>query len=140
MNVRFVRAAFLGVVIAFALAAGIEAIGHVLYPPPAGLDFSNREQVRNFVASRSANQLLFVLGGWAIATFTGGLVAAWFAREHPYRFAGLVGAAVLAASIANMVMIPHPLWVWAAALVAVPLAALLAGLAAPKPAKNVTDD
>lgn len=127
MKLRFIVAGLIGVVVAFASVAGIEALGHAVYPPPADLDFSNANQVRAFMDALPLGALLLVLGSWISGTFLGGLVAALIARSRPYLFAGIVGAFVLAATIANLLLIPHPLWLTLLALAAIPLAAFLAG-------------
>jgi hypothetical protein len=41
--------------------------------------------------------------------------------------AGVIGAVVLAGAVANMLVIPHPAWMWVSALVLIPLAAYVGG-------------
>ena len=46
---RYTVAVVAGVVAAFTLVAGIESLGHAVYPVPAGIDFSNASQVQAYV-------------------------------------------------------------------------------------------
>lgn len=49
---------------------------------------------------------------------------------RPLLFAGIVGTFVLAATIANLVMLPHPTWFAAIGIVGIVLAAVAAGAVA----------
>ena len=116
-----------GAVTAFVLVGVIEAIGERVFPPPAGVDFTNRTALETYVQRLPAGALAFVLAAWIGGTFLGGLVAAWIARPHAVVVAAVVGALVLAATIANVVMIPHPAWMVAAGVAGIVVAAWLAG-------------
>ena len=85
-----------------------EAGAHKLYPPPPGLDMTDFNQVKRFVASLPVNALLVVLAGWLVGTFLGTWLAARIARSSAPGY--VVGALLLAAGIANSVLIPQPLW------------------------------
>lgn len=119
-----------GTVVAFGLVALLEAIGHALYPPPAGLDFHNPEHLKVYAATVPLGALWWVLGAWVIATSAGGWLAAFIAREKPMVFGAIVGTLVLAATTANLIMIPHPAWFSITAIVAIPIAAAAAGAVA----------
>lgn len=124
--IRYPLAAIAGIVTAFLFVMGIEAAGHTLYPPPAGLDVSNPAAIREYMKVIPPGALLFVLASWLVAPFAGGVVAARIAGSRPMLFAGLVGALVLAATVANLVMIPHPAWMAVAAVAGIPTMAVLA--------------
>jgi hypothetical protein len=66
--------------------------------------------------------LLLVLVGWALGTFAGAYVAGRLARRVPIAHGLVVGVLFLAAGVANMLMLPHPIWMWMAGV-----AAFLAG-------------
>jgi hypothetical protein len=116
-----------GVVVAFGLVAAIEALGHVVYPVPRDVDFTQPEQVRRYVEDLPGGALAFVLAAWTLAAFGGGAVAALIARTRPVLFAGIVGAFVLAATLANLVMIPHPAWFALAGVAGIVVGAWAAG-------------
>ncbi|MGI8672468.1 MAG: hypothetical protein ACR2LU_07645 [Luteitalea sp.] len=99
-----------GLVIAFGLVATIEAIGHAIYPVQA-FDADDPERIRAAMASLPLGALVIVVAAWWIASFTGGAIAAALARHRPLLHAGAIGGLVLAATVANLVMLPHPAWV-----------------------------
>jgi hypothetical protein len=126
-SIRYILAVVAGIVVAFMLVPGIEAIGHVVYPPPPDFDYIDPEQVRILVDSMPVGAFLFVLAAWLVATFAGGLLACFIARSRPVLFTGIIGVFIFAASLANLMMIPHPAWFTALALVTIPLVAFGAG-------------
>jgi len=125
--VRIPLAVIAGVVVAFAVIAGIEAIGHQVYPVPAGLDLSKPKLIQEHVQNLPLGALLFVLVAWLAGAFIGGVVAAFVARARAVLVSATVGTLVLAATIANLIMIPHPLWMAVAGIAGVVLAAWFAG-------------
>ena len=124
---RLALAAVAGAVVAVGIISLIESVGHRVYPLPAGIDWSNAEQVRAYVDSLPVGALLFVLAGWVAGALVGGVVAAWIARPRAVLAAAIVGAIVLAASVANLAMIPHPTWFAVVGVAGVVLAAFVAG-------------
>jgi hypothetical protein len=79
--------------------------------------------------------MLVVVVGWALAAFVGAWVAARIAR-HRRAAALVIGLLVLAGVIANIAMIPHPLWMTVAGLaLPLPLAWLAARIASPRVAR-----
>lgn len=124
---RQVLAIVAGVVVAFGLVAAIEAVGHAVYPVPRDVDFRQPEQVRRYLATLPSGAYAFVLAAWTLAAFGGGTVAALIARARPMRNAAIVGAFVLAATIANLVMIPHPAWFAVAGVLGIGIGAWVAG-------------
>lgn len=117
----------LGTLVAFVLVGVIEAIGETVFPPPAGIDFSRPAELATYVERLPAGALLFVLAAWIVATFVGGLVAGWIARGNAVVVAAVVGALVLAATIANLMLIPHPAWMAVAGVAGIVAAAFAAG-------------
>ncbi len=126
-RVRSTIAALLGIVVAFASVGIIETLGHTVFPLPPGLDVTKPEQLRAYMQSIPSGALLFVLAAWVIAAFAGTAVACAIAKAHELRYAALVGGLILAATIANLVAIPHPGWMSVAAVIGIPMAAFLAG-------------
>ena len=106
--VRGIGAVIAGLIVAFLLVFGAEAISHQIYPPPPGMSLRNMNQVKAFVATLPMSVLLIVLAGHLIATFVATWVAAKIARGPIAGF--VVGALLLAAGIANAFMIPQPVW------------------------------
>jgi hypothetical protein len=125
--VRVAIAVVVGTVVAFVLVGVIEAIGEIVYPPPMGVDLGSPEQLATYMQRLPVGALAFVLAAWIVATFLGGLVAAWIARSRPALAAAIVGALVLAAAIVNFMLVPHPAWMVAAGVAGIAIAAYLAG-------------
>jgi len=135
--VRLILAILVGMVVAFFSVAGIEAIGHAVYPTAAGLDMSSPEAVRAFMQTVPTGALAFVLAAWILGTFLGGLVGSLIARPRARVVSGVIGALVLAATIANLAMIPHPMWMAVSGVVGIALAAFAAGKLMSSPAAKV---
>ncbi|MDZ4728350.1 MAG: hypothetical protein SH820_00165 [Xanthomonadales bacterium] len=124
---RKISAVLLGVLVAFATVMLVEWLGHQVYPPPPNLDFKDPEQLRQFTSNLPLGAFLLVLLGWLLGTLSGGLTACFVAREKPLVFASIIGAIMLAATIANLAMIPHPTWFSIAGIVVIGVGTLLAG-------------
>ena len=124
----------------FALVAGLFATMIVitgmellaakwLFPLPPGLDPHNLDQVNAFAGSLSTSAYAWILGGWLLGSFVGAAVAALVSHRHRPLLALIIGALVVAGTIANAMSIHHPQWVIALGVVLpIPLA-LLAELA-----------
>lgn len=124
---RRIAAVLVGIFVAFGLVFCIEMIGHQVYPAPSGLDFHKPEVVAEYMKTLPIGAFMFVLGGFALGALGGGFVAARIAGVKPFVFAGIIGALMLAATIANLMMIPHPLWFSIAAIALIVVATVLAG-------------
>lgn len=123
---RNIGAALAGVVIAFVLVMLVEKLGHFIYPPPAHLDYKDVEAVETYIATLPFLALLFPMFAWVVGTFTGTLVASKLGTANPLAFAIIVGGLMLAATIANLIFIPHPLWFSIVSLIAIAASAWFA--------------
>lgn len=126
-QLRYILATLVGLTFAFLLVAAIQRIGHVVYPIPSHIDFTNTEQITAYIQTLPLGALLFVLASYFIATFSGGVIAAFLSKNKPYIFSGIVGVFILLASAANMWFIPHPVWFMALAILGIIFSALFAG-------------
>jgi hypothetical protein len=108
--IRKISAVVLGVLVAVILIIAIEALGHAVYPPPEGLDATDKEAIQAYVMNAPIAALLFVMAAWLVATLAGGLLACFIARETPLVYAAIVGGLVLLGTIINLLSISHPLW------------------------------
>lgn len=124
--VRNVAAAITGVVTAFVLIMLIEKLGHSIYPPPPDIDFSDPEAMRPYIATLPFLALLFPMIAWVVATFAGTVLACKIGTANPLAFAAVVGGLVLAGTIANLIVIPHPVWFSAVSLAAIAASAWIA--------------
>ena len=105
---RRLAAIILGAAAAFIVVAIVESVGHLIYPPPSGLDLSDPEALRVLISQMPPGALVAVVVAWFCGSFTGGFVAQLIAREaRPIAALG-AGALMLVATLSNFVLIPHP--------------------------------
>lgn len=123
---RGIGATVVGVLVAGLSIAGVEWLGHRLYPPPAGLQANDLEALAAHAATMPIGALLFVLLAWLLGVFLGGLVAVLLAGRRPQLYAGVIAAVILLGAIANFAMIPHPAWFMALTVPTLPLAGFAA--------------
>ena len=121
-----VAGAIAGIVVAFVLIMAVEKVGHLVYPPPADLDFSDPEAVRPYIATLPFLALLFPMIAWVLGAFVGTVVACKIGTANPLLFAAIVGGLVLAGTISNLILIPHPVWFSIVSLVAIAASAWFA--------------
>ncbi|MFN7781287.1 MAG: hypothetical protein ACK5PG_00925 [Lysobacterales bacterium] len=127
---RGIGATVAGVLVAGLTIAGVEWLGHRLYPLPAGLQANDLQALAAHVAAMPIGALLFVLLAWLLGVLLGGLIAALVAGRRPRLYAGVIAAVILLGAIANFAMIPHPAWFMALTVLVLPLAGFAAaGLA-----------
>lgn len=115
-----------GLITAFMVVTVIESLGHRAYPPPPNFDYRDAEKVRIYLSVLPAGALLYILVAWMAGAFAGTWIGAAIARQSRRLIYVVVCGLLLLASIANLVMIPHPVWFWGAALAGIPLAGWLA--------------
>jgi hypothetical protein len=125
--VRNILAVVGGVAAAFAVVMIVESACNAVYPPPTGIDFSKPEVVREYMAVLPFGAFMFVLTALAGGALAGSMVAARVSRTRRQLCAGIVGAVVLAATLMNLILIPHPLWFASLCVVGVIAATLVSG-------------
>ncbi|KAA2285783.1 hypothetical protein [Arenimonas fontis] len=120
---RTLLAVVLGTLAAGLAVAGVQALGHWLYPPPVEVDWRDRAAVTALIDSLPVAQLAFVPAAYAVGSFVGGFVGGTVSALHKRGAALAVGLVMLALVVVNFAMIPHPMWMVAAGvLVPLPLA------------------
>lgn len=72
-----------------------------------------------------ATVLLVLVLGWGVAAAAGAAVATLLSEGRTPRAGRIVTLAVLAGTVMNLMRVPHPSWVWVAALLLVPAGGLL---------------
>lgn len=127
---RSIGAVLAGAAVAMLVILGIEFLSGVIFPPAAGLDPRNPDDIRRIVADAPLAARLLVLVAWMAGTFLGGLVAAKIARRAPGVHAGIITLLVLTGVIINGIQFAHPLWFTIVGMVVV----LGAGIAAARAA------
>jgi hypothetical protein len=105
--IRSVLAVLAGVVVAGVVVVAIEAVGHRVYPGPEGHD---HEALAAYIRTAPPGVFLFVLAAWGIGTLAGAWLAAWLAGRAPVVHGLIIGGLLLLGALANLLMIPHPVW------------------------------
>ena len=121
-----------GIIAAFVVITLVQMIGHQVIPPPSGMNPADPDSIREAMASLPIGAFLFVLLSYFLGAFTGSFVATWLGGVRVRTSAIVVGGLVFAATVANLVMIPHPIWFSVVALAGIPVAAFFGARLAPR--------
>ncbi len=111
-----------GVIAAVLVVVLMDRVVASIYPLPAGIDLNNPESMRQAVAALPVAALLLLVVGWALAAGAGSYLAARLATYAPATHGLIVALFVLVATVANLAMIPHPVWLWPATIILIPAA------------------
>ena len=130
---RSILGVVVGLVLGSFLVGVLEFAGHIIFPPPPGMDPTSMESIREHLPNLPVGAFVSVLVAWTIGVFAGSLVSALIAGRASFIHAGIVGVIFLGFCVLNLVMIPHPVWFLAATIVAVPLATLGGALLGKRP-------
>jgi predicted ferric reductase len=109
-----------------------DSISQKLFPfSTEGIDFKNPEAIKEFMSRTPVGFKLAMYFGWILSSFLGAFVASKINKQNWKRNSIITGSILMVGAILNLVMIPHPLWMWSAALLYIPMA-LLGGKLASK--------
>jgi hypothetical protein len=120
-TVRNVLAVVGGAVAAVAVVALSDMVVGRVYPLPSALELSNADTARAAIAAVPLVALLLLVFGWGLAGGIGAFVAVRLAPEHRMAVGLVVAGLLVLATVANLAMIPHPLWMWPASLILIPV-------------------
>ena len=110
---RSVGAVVAGFVVASIVMMIVEALnGRVFYPElaKAAEGVTDRDVLRQLLATAPVGALLVVIVGWALGSTAGGWTAARLAGRSPVTHGLVLGALLTCAGVANNLMLPPPLW------------------------------
>ncbi|UIJ45410.1 hypothetical protein LZK98_00115 [Sphingomonas cannabina] len=113
-----------GIVAAMLVIFVVEMIGHWIAPPPASLDMTDKAALAVYVEGVPLALKLLVALAWFLGALVGGHIALRIAGWPPATW--IVAVVIAAGGIANVIQLPSPVWMQAAAV----LAPLLGGWAA----------
>jgi hypothetical protein len=89
---------------------GIVMISGSIIPPPDGVDVTSMESLKASMHLFEPKHFIFPFLAHALGTLAGALLAAKMAVRNKMRYALLIGLFFLAGGIANILMLPSPLW------------------------------
>lgn len=123
--IRNIGAAIVGIIVAMLTIQAVQMLGHLVYPPPADIEFGEPEQVREFMASLPVGSILFIGAAWTAGTLLGTITGSLLSTIRPLAYAIVVGGVVLAGAAMMLMIIPHPWWFTITAPIAIIAAAYL---------------
>ena len=128
---RAIVAVIGGVAVATVVILAIETLGRFAVPVPNAPRLEDTAAMREYLARLPASAYAFVLLAYAAGVYAGGRVALRMMGKRRSRTVWVVGGLLLAATVANLTMITHPLWVVIATVAIVVAATSLAALGPP---------
>lgn len=105
-----------GVVVAYLAIMGSQMLSLHQNPFPEGLDPADIEAMKAYISTLPGSAFAWVLGGYVVGAFLGGLVATLIS-QNKYMPALIIGAFLTMAAIANAMMIAQPMWVSVAGVI-----------------------
>ncbi len=108
--VRNVLAVIAGIFIGMIVNMGLITISPSIIPPPEGIDLSDMESLKANMHLFTPKNFIFPFLAHAIGTLVGAYFTARIAATHKMKFAIGIGAFFLLGGIANVMMLPSPLW------------------------------
>ncbi|MBT8384565.1 MAG: hypothetical protein KJO83_02520 [Bacteroidia bacterium] len=108
--IRNSLAVILGLIIGSIVNMGIIMISGSIIPPPQDADITTMEGLKSTMHLFEPKHFIFPFLAHALGTFIGAIVAAIIAANHKGKFALAIGAFFLIGGIANVIMLPSPLW------------------------------
>ena len=99
-----------GILLGGAVNMGIIMISGSIIPPPEGADVTTTEGLKASMHLFQPKHFIFPFLAHALGTFAGALLTAFIAANHKMKFAFGIGVFFLAGGIANILMLPSPLW------------------------------
>ena len=127
---RTLLAVFAGAVVGVVVIFIVEGIGHMIFPPPEGVDVKDPEQLKSVMDKVPVAAKAAVLVAWGLGVFAGGTLARFIVRDSPY-VAWIVAVILFAGATWTMIMIPHPLWMVLGSILATLMGVFAAHAASP---------
>lgn len=109
-NLKNILAVVAGAVIGSVVNMSIITMSGSIIPPPEGADVTTMEGLKASMHLFQPKHFLMPFLAHALGTLVGAFIAARFAANNHFRFALIVGFIFLAGGIANVMMLPSPLW------------------------------
>jgi hypothetical protein len=109
-TVRNILAVIAGLVVGGAVNMAIIMISGSIIPPPEGVDNTTMEGLKAGMHLFQPKHFILPFLAHALGTFVGALLAAIIAATHKMKFALSIGIFFLVGGIANVIMLPSPIW------------------------------
>lgn len=99
-----------GAVVGSVVNGGLIAISGSVIPPPPGADVTTLEGLRKSIHLFEPRHFLFPFLAHALGTLAGAAVTAALAASRQMALALVIGIVFLAGGVANVLMLPAPMW------------------------------
>ncbi len=107
---RNILAVLAGIILGNIVNMGLVLLGPHIIQPPAGMDVTTMEGLKASFHLLEPRHFIFPFLAHALGTFAGALLTVLLAVKHQMRFALSIGIVFLIGGIANIVMLPSPIW------------------------------
>jgi len=107
---RNILAVLAGLIAGSFVNMGIIMISGSIIPPPEGVDNTTVEGLKAGLHLFQPKHFMFPFLAHALGTFVGALLATMIAATRKMLFAFVIGVFFLAGGVANILMLPSPLW------------------------------
>ncbi len=107
---RNVLAVIAGIIVGSSVNMGIIMISGSIIAPPEGVDLSSTESLKDSLHLFAPRHFIMPFLAHAIGTLAGAIVAALIAANRKMTFALVIGGFFLIGGVANILMLPSPLW------------------------------
>jgi len=107
---RKILGGIVGIIVAVAFVAAVEALAHALYAPPGVQAPEGKEAMKAFVDALPIGAFLMVLLAHLLGSLAGSLAATLTSGRSSILPGMVVGGLLLVSGIVNLTMVPHPVW------------------------------
>lgn len=108
--IRNVLAVVIGLVVGSLVNMGILSTSATLIPPPTDADVTTMEGLKATMHLFEPKHFIMPFLAHAFGTFAGAFLAALLAHSHKMRYALAIGLFFLIGGIANVILLPSPVW------------------------------
>jgi hypothetical protein len=126
-RLRSIVATAAGIVTGVIVISAVESVANSMYPLPAGVDSNNLEALRAAIVTMPNGAFLMIMLGHMLGALSAGIVSMLIAKDT-FRPTLVCGGMFLVFGLINLVVLPHPSFMWTEALGYIPLAYLGAKL------------
>lgn len=99
-----------GIVVGSIVNMALISVSSSVIPPPEGADVTTMEGLKASMPLFKPVNFIFPFLAHALGTLTGAFLAAKIAAAQPMKFALAIGFFFLLGGIANVIMLPAPMW------------------------------
>lgn len=108
--IKNILAVLAGIVVGSVVNMGIIMVSGSIIPPPEGADVTTTEGLKASMHLFQPKHFIMPFLAHALGSLAGGLVAALIAATHKAKFALGVSAFFMLGGVANVFMLPSPMW------------------------------